>query len=226
MNEQHEKEVEDIRSSDMTPAMMEQASRPKKTWFFERFREGDKGHMIFPCEEREAWEIVYNNSTWKLSKNNFRLLGTSDGSTYQRIVRESLSKAREIEPIIVKKKEEMSKYMRAEENLIMNEVVDMEGDPSDATNEENKKKVLRLRAIIDRLHEELDKLEEEFRHISSDIVKRATAEELEVAKKNQAARIEQGLGLDWPDPDANIITPDVDDRGRNKILSIMSGRRN
>lgn len=218
MNDQ-EKEIEQIRSSDLSPAMMEQARKPKKTWFFERMGDG----MIFPAEEREAWEIVYNKSTWK--RQDFKLLGTSDGKTYNRIVEESIGRAKQIEPQIAAKKEELSKYMRAEEKLIMDEAVDMEGDPTDKANEENKQKVLRLRGIMERLHEELDKLEEEFRTTSSDIVKRATDAELEVAKKNQADRLERGEGYDWPDENANVITPDVDARGRRKILGIMEGRR-
>lgn len=218
MNEQ-EKEIDQMRNSDLTPAMMAEARKPKKTWFFERMGDG----MIFACEEREAWDVCYNKSTWK--RRDFRLLGTSDGKTYLKIVDESIGRAKQLEPIIQGKKDELSKYMRAEEKLIMDEAVDMEGDPTDAANEANKQKVLRLRGIMDRLHEELDKLEDEFKKISSDIVQRATDAELEVAKKNQQARIDAGEDLDWPDQDANIITPDTDPRGRNKILGIMAGRR-
>jgi len=218
MNEK-EKEIEQMRNADLTPAMMAEARKPKKTWFFERMGDG----MIFPAEEREAWEICYNKSNWK--RRDFRLLGTSDGKTYLKIIDESIGRAKQIEPEIAKKKEELSKYMRAEEKLIMDEAVDMEGDPTDKANEENKQKVLRLRVIMDRLHDELDKLEGEFKSISSDIVKRATEAELEVAKKNQQERIDAGQDLDWPDQDANIITPDADPRGRNKILGLMAGRR-
>lgn len=219
MNDQ-EKEIEDIRSNDITPAMMAEAKKPKKTWFFERMGDG----MIFPAEAREAWDICYNKSNWK--RHDFKLLGTSDGKTYMRIVEESMGRAKVLEPEIAKKKEELSKYMRAEEKLIMDEAVDMEGDPTDKENEANKAKVLRLRGIMERLHDELDKLEEEFKNISSDIVKRATDAELEVAKKNQQARIDAGQDLDWPDQDENIITPNTDPKGRGKILGLMTGRRN
>lgn len=219
MADDPEKEIEKAREADMTPAMRERASKPQKTWFFERMGDG----MVFACEEREAWDVCYNKSTWK--RRDFRLLGTSDGKTYHSIVKESLSKAKELEPVIIKKKDEMSKYMRAEEKLIMDEAVDMEGDPEDKMNEANKAKVVRLRGIIDRYHDELDILEEQFRSITSDIVKKATAAELEVAKKDQANRVQRGDELDWPEYDTNIITPDTDKRGRNKILNIMAGRK-
>lgn len=217
MLNQHENEVEKIKSGDMSPAMIERASKPKKTWFFER---GDG--MIIAAEETEAWQICYNRSTWK--RRDFKLLGTSDGTTYHRIVKESIGRAKQLEPVIEAKKEELSKYMRIEENLIMNEAVDMEGDPNDVSNEENKKKVLRLRSIMERIHKELDTLEEEFRTVSSGIVKKATDAELEVAKANQQKRIDKGKKLDWPNRDSNIITPDSDERGRNKILNLMAGR--
>lgn len=218
MSESEDKEVEQIRSGDMSPAMMERASRPQKTWFFERMGDG----MVFPAEEREAWDVVYNRSTWK--RRDFKLLGTSDGTTYNRIVKESMSRVKELEPVISAKNDELKKYMRAEEQLIMNEVVDMEGDPEDKVNEANKNKVLRLRTIIARINEELDKLDTEMRDVSSDIVKRATEAELAVAKANQAKRLADGLDVDWPDYQSNVITPDTDARGRKKILNIMQGR--
>lgn len=209
-----------MRGSDLSAAEIERATKPQKTWHFERMQDG----MIFACQSREAWEVCYNKSTWK--RRDFRLLGTSDGTTYNRIVKESIGNAKRLEPIIAGKKDELSKYMRAEEQLIMNEAVDMDGDPSDTANEENKKKVLRLRGIMDRLHKQLDELEKEYNNATSNVVKKANAAELEVAKKDQAARIARGEELDWPDPDANVITPDTNAKGRRKILGIMEGRRN
>lgn len=212
MNEQ-EKEIEEIKGKDLSAAEMQQATQPKKTWFFQR---GDG--MIFACEEREAWDVCNNRSNWK--RRDFTLLGTSDGTTYHRIVKESMAQAKVLEPQIAAKKEELSKYMRAEEKLIMDEAVDMEGDPADEVNEENKKKVLRLRGIMDRLHEDLDKIEEEYRAATSAVVKRATDAELAVARENFAK-----YGPEWPDEDTNIITPDASPRERNKILGIMQGRK-
>jgi hypothetical protein len=205
-------EIDEIRSKDLSPAMMARVSAPKKTFFFRR---GDG--MEFACEEREAWEICNNRSTWK--RRDFTLIGTSDGTTYARLTKESLNTARALEPQIATKKAELDRYMKAEERLVVDEAVDMEGDPTDTENEANKKKVLRLRTIIDRLHNELDVIEEEYRSAVSDVVKRATAAELEVAKKNFAEK-----GPEYPDQNANIFTPDAGPAQRNKILNIMGGR--
>lgn len=201
----------EVMSQDLTPAMREQASKPNKTWFFER---GDG--KIFAVEETEAWQICYNRSTWK--RRDFRLLGTSDGTTYHRIVRESMAEAKVLEPKMASKKEELERYQKAEENLIVNEAVDMEGDPADTFNEENKQKVLRLRKIIDRIHGELDILEEQYKKVTADIVTQATNAELEVAKANQAQRVAQGLDVDWPDQNLNIQTPSGSHKPRNTIL--------
>lgn len=218
MTDPIEKEVENIKSGDMSAAEKERAAKPQKTWFFKRLGDG----MIFPAEAREAWDICYNRSSWK--RRDFQLIGTSDGTTYNRIVKESMARARKLEPDIAAKQDELKKYMRSEEQLIMTEVVDMEGDPADTINEANKQKVLRLHVIIDRIHGQLDKLEEEFRNVSSDIVKKATDAEMKVAIKNQAQRLADGLEVDWPDMQDNIITPDTSPQGRKKILNIMQGR--
>jgi len=54
-------------------------------------------------------------------------------------------------------------------------------------------------------------------------VKRATNAEREVAKKNQAERLKQGLDVDWPDENTTINTPDADGKRRKKIESIVEG---
>lgn len=200
-------EVEQTRSADMNPALMQREQSAKKTWFFERGVDG----MIFPCEEREAWDIVNNRSEWK--RRDFKLVGVSDGTTYQRIVKESGAQARALEPEIEKLKAEIKRYEDAENNLLVNEAVDMEGDPSDLVNEANKAKVTRLRGIIDRLDTQLEAKELEYKNIVSDVVKRAVAAELEVARGH----------IEWPG-NVNVITPDASPRERQKILNIMDGR--
>lgn len=215
-----EQEREETKGKDLSPKMIERATAPKKTWFFLRY--GDK--KIFACEEREAWQICYNKSSWR--RRDFQMLGSSDGTTYQRIVKESMTEARKLQPEIEKKQTELKRYMDAEDNLVMNEVVDMEGDPSDTVNEANKQKVLRLRKIIERLHNELDKMEEKYKEVTGDIVAKATEAELKVAKANQAKRVEEGLDVDWPDENLNILTPAGSSKPRKKIIGLMEGRIN
>lgn len=217
MTDSIEQEKEALRSQDLSPAMVERANAPKKTWFFER---GDG--KVIACEEKEAWQICYNRSTWK--RRDFRILGTSDGTTYNRIVKESMTEAHALAPEIEKKKTELTRYMKGEEDLLLNEVVDMEGDPSDTVNEANKAKVIRLRTIINRIHKELDEMESRYKSVTSSVVKHATEAELEVAKSNQAARLAQGLDFDWPDGSLNIETPAGSSKPRQQILGMLSGR--
>lgn len=213
-----DEERQQVMSRDLTPAMLEKANRPKKTWFFKRLGDG----KIIATEEREAWQIVYNRSTWK--RRDFQLIGTSDGTTFNRIVKESISDAQKLEPEINKKKAELEKFMKREEDLILDEVVDMEGDPSDVENERNKQKVLRLRKIIDDLHTTLDEMEDRYKDLVADVVQKATDAEMEVAIANQAERIKQGLDVDWPDQNLNIQTPEAKSGGRQKILGLIGGR--
>ena len=213
-----ELEKQEMMNNDLSPAAIERATAPKKTWFFERMGDG----KVFACEENEAWQICYNKSTWK--RRDFRMLGTSDGTTYHRIVKESMVEAREIAPQIEKKKEELQRYMAGEEKLLVDEAVDMEGDPADVANEANKQKVLRLRAIMNRLHSELDTMEAHYKTLTASVVNRATEAELNQAKANQQARIDQGHELDWPDESLNIQTPAGSSKPRQKILGMLQGR--
>lgn len=211
MNDEN-KDIEETKARDL--GSMEKAKAPRKTWFFERMGDG----MTFPCEIKEAWDICYNRSNWK--RRDFRLIGTSDGTTYTWIVREAMTDARRLEPELEKMKAELKKYEGADERLLVEEVVDMEGDPSDTFNEANKQKILRLRKIIDRLNDQLDAKEEEYRLAVKNVVSRATAAELEVAKENTKTR-----GFEWPDKKANIATPQASDDDRSEILQIMGKRQ-
>lgn len=212
-----EEEKQQVMSNDLTPAMREKASKPKKTWFFKRLGDG----KILATEAREAWQICYNKSTWK--RRDFQLIGTSDGTTFNKIIRSSMTEAQVLEPQIEKKKAELEKFMKREEDLILDEVVDMEGDPSDSENERNKQKVLRLRKIIDDLNTSLDEMEEKFKSLVADVVQRATDAEMEIAIKNQKERLAQGLDVDWPDSDMNIQTPEANGQKRKKLLGLVGG---
>lgn len=216
MSDSIEAEKEELKAADLSPALVERETKAKKTWFFER---GDG--KIIACEEKEAWQITYNRSTWK--RRDFRILGTSDGTTYQRIVKASMGEAYELAPQIEAKKKELLRYQKAEEDLLLNEVVDMEGDPSDTINEANKGKVRRLRTIIDRIHGELDVIEERYKTVTAGVVKNATEAELAVAMKNQEKRLADKLDFDWPDQNGNIETPAGSSKPRQQLLGILSG---
>lgn len=209
--------LDDLKSRDLSPAVIAQARKPKPTWFVERIGDRMQGKpaFIFACEEREAWDIINNHSTWK--RRDFQFIGYSDGKTYQRVVAESMGKAGELEPEIAKAKGELEKYRGAEENLIIHEAVDMDGDPEDTANEENKAKVLRLRKIMEKLETKIEELEHRYNSHTADVVKRATAEEMKVAIKNWKKK------QTWPRA-VNIHTPGVSGDERSRILGAM-GRR-
>lgn len=202
--------LEDLKGRDLTPGLVARAKKPKPTWFAQR---GDG--MVFACEEREAWDLLNNRSEWK--RNDFKLIGYSDGKTYARITAEAMSGAVKLEPEIAKAKTELEKYRAAEERLIIQEAVDMDGEPEDKTNEENKQKVLRLRKIMEKLETKLETLEKQYSSFTADVVRRATDEERKVAVKNWKKESTRR----WPGA-VNIHTPGVDVRERRRILGAMS----
>lgn len=200
---------EDLKGRDLSPGLVSRAKAPKPTWFVERLGDG----MIFACEELEAWDIINNHSRWK--RNDFKFIGHSDGKTYKRVTEENLAGAAKLEPEMDRLKVEIGKYRSAEEKLLINEGVDMEGDPEDAENEANKKRVARIRTILDRLEDQLEEIERQHRDYSADVVKKATQAELKVARENWSKeRV-------WPS-DVHILTPNASPRERARILAAMS----
>lgn len=201
---EHTEDIESIKSSDIVRASG--AAKANKTWFFER---GDG--MIFPAEEIEAWNILNNKSEWM--RHDFKMLGVSDGKTYARIIAESIKDAKRLEPEIAKTAQEIERYRNAEENLIMNEAVDMEYE-SDIANKINIDKVLRLRGIRERQEKKLETLNADYRAMTSNVVSRAIAAELEVAR----GHFERPGRMD-------IITPDADPEGRQQLVNMVGTRR-
>lgn len=205
-------DIDQVRDSDMrldAVASKVHRTASKKTWFFERGRPGDPDYMIFPAGEIEAWNIMYNKSEWM--RHDFRMLGVSDGTTYARIISESMAEAARLKPEIDKKRTELERYTLAKETLIMNEAIDME-DLEDEVNAANIEKVKRFDRIIERVTNELETMEKEFRTKTSDVVKTATAAELEVARGH----------FERPGK-INIITPEAQGAAREKILGQLPG---
>lgn len=188
---------------------MARAKAPKPTWFVKRTGDG----MIFACEEREAWDILNNHSTWK--RRDFVFIGYSDGKTYKKFTDESLANAFKLEPEINSLKVEIGKYRAAEEKLVISEAVDMDGDPKDEENESNKQKVLRLRTILEKHETKLEKLEDEYKNFTRDVVRKATEAEMKVAIKNWKKD-----GPTWPGA-VHILTPGVPAQERRRILGAM-----
>lgn len=203
--------VEDLKSRDLTPATIERARKPRNTWFVQRTGDPKMGEII-AVEEKEAWDIRNNRSEWK--RKDFKFIGFSDGKTYMNFIDAAMGKARELEPAIESARAEAEKYRNLETKLMLDEVVDMEGDPTDLTNEENKKKVLRIRTIISKQEDKLEKLEVEFRSVTSEVARGAFNAELKIAIANwKKQRIYPGA--------MNMITPHVNSGERVRILGAM-----
>lgn len=202
--------LDDIRSRDLSSGTVARAKAPKPTWFIERTGDG----YIFPVEEKEAWDIINNRSEWK--RHDFKFIGFSDGKTYQRIVSESLNDAKILEPEAVKLRKEIQQYRNLEDKLMLDEVVDMD-DLEDPDNAANVKKVMRIRGIVEKLDTKLEKIEEELRNATGNVVRRATEAELKVARANWKKQ------KVWPADDVNIITPKASPKERAKILKNMPG---
>lgn len=200
------KDKEQVMQSDLANMKSDQA--PKKTWFFERTGDG----MIFPCEEKEAWDICNNRSEWK--RRDFKILGTSDGKRYQQVIKDSRSAADRIAPQITALEQELARYVNMEDKYMMDNIVDMD-DTEDPENVEHVKKVKKLQKIISTKRTQLIAVRSEFQKHVSDAVTRAIAAELEVAKTNKEKR-----GVEWPSQ-VNIITPDASPETRAKILNTI-----
>lgn len=204
-------EVEREREGARQAAMREPA---KKTWFFERMGDG----KVFAAEEAEAWDICNNQSNWK--RRDFRLLGVSDGTTYKAMVQEGNATAQRLAPAIAASEKEATRLTDAINQLVTANAVDME-HVADAKFEDKKdkeymeaiKKVRRLKVMLDRIEDKLDELTTERDEAVQDVILKAFAAELEIARGN----------IEWPGP-VNIATPNASEKDRRKILTLMEGR--
>lgn len=208
MNQFDIEDVDSVRDRDMSAARKQ---KPKRTWFVRRITDG----LVFACEEREAWDILYNTSTWKLGPWAFTFIGCSDGKTYQKVIAESIGEAKRLEPEIAQLEQEFKRYRAAEENLLVNEAVDMD-DHDDPINEANIKKILRLRTIADKVDVKLEAAREAYRNVTRNVVNKATDAERVVAEENWKIK------RTWPGR-VNVMTPDASPEERKRILASMPG---
>jgi len=206
--------VDELKGRDLNPSMVAQETAPKPTWFVRR-GSGKRAGEVIAVEEKEAWDMLNNTSSWKFK--DFQFIGQSDGTTYQRVVKESLAAANKLAPEIEELKKTIARYRNQEDRILMDEVIDMEGDPSDTVNEAGKQKIIRLRGIVAREEDKLEKLEAAHRKATADVVKNATDAELKVAIENWKVK------KVWPADDINILTPNATPRERQKIIAKMQG---
>lgn len=189
--------TEEIKNSDLSPAMVARMTQPKKTWFIKRT--GDD--FIFACEEEEAWKTLTNRSTW--ARHDFKILGVSDGLVYAQIINDSKSKAREIRERIMEVEKEVNKYRKTEEKFVFEDLLDVD-DP----------KVIKIKQIIQGYDDKLDILNEEYSSMTKNVAKTAFDAELKFAI--------EGGNKQFPG-NHDILTPGASSQERSKILSKMNG---
>lgn len=136
------------------------------TWWFE-----GNDRKPFPAEEKEAFEIMTNRSAWK--RHDLRLIGHSDGSTYNEVIKTAGTKARELTEQIAELRNVLAKYTAGHDKLLFEEFAESD-DP----------RVVRARKLIDETQAKIDPLEQELKSFRGGLIQRAFEAELEKARGN------------------------------------------
>lgn len=139
---------------------------PQKTWFFT-----DSTGRIFPTNEEEAFKLLTNTNRWR--RQDIRMIGMSDGTTYYKIISESKDAARVVGEKISEKKELLNKYIEGHDKLMFEQFVP-ETDP----------RIIRAKELIKKVEDEMEPLENELKELKTNIVQKAFDAELEVARGN------------------------------------------
>lgn len=176
-------------------AMQEQAKKaaltPVKTWWIERTGDG----MIFPADEQQAWNILTNRSRW--TRNDFRVVGVGDGTTFVETLKNAKSKTQELKQELAEAKEVEQRYLKAEDRFRFEEILDEDDDRLKRATKKRKEASEKVR----KLKKELDK-------VQGNIVKKAQDAEYEAAKGN----------IEMPS-NHDVLTPHArNEQERKKIL--------
>jgi hypothetical protein len=137
---------------------------PQKTWFFE-----DTSGRIFPANEKEAFELMTNNSRWR--RQDIKMVGVSDGTTYHKTIEESKQKIADLNETVKEMKQKLNLYIKGHDKLMFEDFLD-ENDP----------KVKRAKEVIAKTQKEIDPVEKKLETMRKDIVQIAFEAELEQAR--------------------------------------------
>lgn len=184
-------DIEEMKQSDLSPSLVQQATTPKKTWFFKK-----NDGSIIAVEEKAAHQLIRNPQR-VLTERGFRtldyeLIGVSDGKTYANYVNQEKKKLEGLKEEITQKKNDFRRYVKMLERFKFEEFLDDE----DA-------KVKRAKTVIQKEEKELEELEEKYKNMFKNVPQNAFNAELEVAKGN----------IEMPE-DFSVITPVVKDRAK------------
>lgn len=166
-----------------------ESMKPHKTWFIQR---GDG--FIFAAREGEAWDLMRNRTNWM--RRDFKIIGTSDGTTYHKILKEGQKKIPEIQAEIDAMQKDLGEYASTERNLKFKELVD-----------DNDERMIKLKGIKKKLSDEIYKKLAELNKITTNLHDTAFNAELEIAKLTPEMPTNQ-----------DIITPSGN---RDKILKSL-----
>lgn len=143
-----------------------QAMKQQKTWFFE------KNGEPFAVNEKEAWELVSNKSTWRT--RDIKMIGCSDGTAYYNTVKDAGSRRTELKGIVDALKLKLNKLIAAHDKLMFEEFLD-----------DKNERVQRAKKLIADVETELEPLDEELKSLSSGLIRKAFEAELEAARNNK-----------------------------------------
>lgn len=194
---------------DFTPPSEEviaEAKKIKPVWFF---RFGNE--KPFCLEEKAAWEQIYQKTTWR--RQGGRIIGFSDGSTYDKIIRSSGNESREAHKNLKETQRKIDRYYETRDRLIFEDLLE-EDDP----------KIKIIDERIANLNKDLDINEGEVKKYSGSLLETAFEAELKVAQENLKKALEENNGVlpeKYLPVNANIQTPHATPAQRNKILAEM-----
>jgi hypothetical protein len=143
-----------------------QPTKVGKTFFIER---GDG--KIFAMDELEAWNTLNNRSSWQ--RNDFKLIGTSDGQTYVQTIKSAGLEKNKNDSLINEKSAELTRYLATLDKFKFELLL-----------EDSDEKVVKVKGIIKGLQDEIAEINKEFSKGHQDIIDKAFKAELEKARGN------------------------------------------
>lgn len=135
-----------------------------KTWFMER----ENGEVIATSNEAEAFNMLHPTQP---NAKHFRLVGTSNGRTYVEMLKGAGVEKVNLENQVRTKSSDITRFLNTLDKFKFEELLE-DTDP----------KVMKVREIIAKLQEEIDKLNEGLANIQKLVVDKAFNAELEIAR--------------------------------------------
>lgn len=162
-----------------------------KTWFIQR---GNNENDILACDEYECWNLLNNKSNWR--RNDFKIIGVSDGSTYVKTIKEGQTDIIKAQNELNVLSQDLTRYLNTRDKFKFEELL-LDTD----------EKVIRVNSFIKDLENKISEKNKIVNNSNKYIVDKAFQAELSVAK----GHIEMPKNFD-------IFTPHGN---RDKILNAL-----